>query len=188
MKIKRSVLEQIIREELASHIREMMNEAPKDDKDKKDFGLVDANAEKKGKEKKGGKGEEKPTTPQGGAPEVKGKKTSPNQADKPKDKTVGAKELPVPKEPEADPELEKDVAGENDPGEEEDAADITGSKIANEVSGKTIQSITMEPKSKLLPGAQEITLTFREIQDPLKILITKSGAVKFHFKGLHNEL
>lgn len=169
MKIKRSVLERIIREELANHIHEMM-EAPKD---KEDTEVVDASSEKKDKEKPGGKGEENPTKPQGS--------TGVKQA--------GAKaavpEVPAADEPAADDELETDVAT---PDDEEDPAEITGGKIADEVAGKTIQSITMEPKSKLLPGAMEIALTFREIPDPLKILITKTGQVKFHFKGLHNEL
>jgi len=181
MKIKRSVLEKIIREELRSHIKElMMNEAPKDGKNKVPA-MVDANDEKKKKEKPGGKGDEAPTRPQAASEPVqqsKGKET-------PKNDKAGAKqELPVAKDP-VDPELDKDVA---DPAAEEDSEDVTGGKIADEISGKTIQSVTMEPKSKILPGAQEITLTFREIPDPLKILITKSGAVKFHFKGIHNEL
>jgi len=174
MKIKRSVLEKIIREELVNHIREM-TEAPKDDKKKKVAAVVDASAEKKQKEKPDGKGEETPTKPSVGQ-EIQ--KASPNNKEDPP-------ELPVGSEPKADADLETDVA---DPEDEEDAADVTGGKIADEVSGKTIQSVTMEPKSKILPGAQEITLTFREIPDPLKILITKSGQVKFHFKGLHNEL
>lgn len=170
MKIKRSVLERIIREELANHIHEMM-EAPKD---KEDTEVVDASAEKKDKEKPGGKGEENPTKPQGST-----------GVKQPGSKDV-APEVSVGGEPEADDELETDVATPDD--EEEDPAEITGGKIADEIAGKTIQSISMEPKSKLLPGAMEIALTFREIPDPLKILITKTGQVKFHFKGLHNEL
>ena len=66
---------------------------------------------------------------------------------------------------------------------------MTGGEIASQVTGKTIQSITMEPKSKILPGAQELTLTFKEIPDPLKVLITKTGMVKFFMKnGIHNKL
>lgn len=163
MKIKRSVLEKMVREELRTHIREMM-EGPKDDD--KGASVVDAEDEKAAGEKKAEK-------------DGKGPKPQPGPEKK-------AKELPVADEPEADPELEKDVAGEEDA--EEDAEEVTGGKIADEISGKTIQSVTMEPKSKTLPGAQEIVLTFREIPDPLKILITKTGQVKFFFKGLHNEL
>jgi len=169
MKIKRSVLERIIREELANHIHEMMEAAPKD---KEDTEVVDASAEKKSKEKPGGKGEENPTKPQGSTGvKQPGGNVPP--------------EVQVADEPEADDELATDVAT---PDEEEDPAEITGGKISDEIAGKTIQSISMEPKSKLLPGAMEIAMTFREIPDPLKILITKTGQVKFHFKWLHNEL
>jgi len=164
MKIKRSVLEKMVREELRNHIHEMM-EGPKDDNNGAD--VVDAEKEKKAGEDKA---EKKADAAAGKAPEPKA----------PGEKK--AKELPVADEPEADPELEKDVAGE------EDAEDVTGGKIADEISGKTIQSVTMEPKSKTLPGAQEIVLTFKEIPDPLKILITKTGQVKFFFRGIHNEL
>lgn len=90
------------------------------------------------------------------------------------------KELPVEEEPEDD-ELEKDIVDSDDEKE-------AGGKIADEVTGKSIQSITHEPKSKLMPGSQEIVLTFREISDPLRIIVTKSGIVKFFFKGLNNSL
>lgn len=135
--------------------------------DKKKSTVVDASSEP---EKKDNKNLVK--SPAGGPPKAK-------------DGTPKAKALPVEDEPTADPELEKDVA---DPEAAEDAEDITGGEIADQVTGKTIQSITMEPKSKTLPGAQEIVLTFNEIQDSLKILVMKSGQVKFYFKGLHNKV
>lgn len=175
MKIKRSVLEQIVKEELASYARSLV-EAPKEK-----ASVVDADDEKRAKEKEGGKGTEAPTKPQKGPeqPKQPSKKAAPAGQEEPK-------ELPAGEEPEADDELDKNAASEEDA--EEDAEEVTGGKIADAVTGKTVQSITMEPESKILPGAQEVTLTFREIPDPLKILITKSGQVKFHFRGLHNTL
>lgn len=80
----------------------------------------------------------------------------------------------------ADPDLKKDV--------EEPGSEVTGGEIAQELTGKTIQSLTMNPKSKMMPGAQEIVLTFNEVTDPLKIFVTKTGAVKFFYKGLRNSL
>lgn len=156
MKIKRSVLEKIIREELRVHVESLM-EAPD---------VVDAE----------------------GGNKDKTKKKEPKKDIKPAEKSAvkqTAKELPVEDEPEADAELEKDVA---DPEAEEDAEDVTGGKISDQINGKRIQSVTMEPKSKTLPGAQEIVITFNEIPEPLKILVTKTGQVKFHFKGLHNKI
>lgn len=158
MKIKRSTLERIIREELAAHIRSL-TEAPAADAPE----VVDAEKED---------------------PKAK-KPADKKQANQPEKPGAQAKELPVADEPEADQELEKDVATDD---ETEDAEEVTGGKIADEISGKTIQSVTMEPKSKTLPGAQEIVLTFKEIPDPLKILVTKTGVVKFFMRGLHNTL
>lgn len=183
MKVPKSVLEQIVKEEIAAHVRSLL-EAPKG------IDVVDADDEKKGKEKEGGKGEEKPLKPSAGpkAP----KQASDKPAEKPAEKGKGPKELPVGKEPDEPEEVpDEKVPGEGEKGEDdgvEDADEVTGGKIADSVQGKTVQSITMEPESKILPGAQEVTLTFREMPDPLKILITKSGQVKFHFRGLHNTL
>lgn len=174
MKIKRSVLEKIVREELANHIKSLM-EAPKSKKP----GMEDAEAGNEKNDKKAGDKVD---------PAVKPKKQAPIGAGKSpvkKDGSPAADELPVAAEPEADADLEKDVA---DPASEEDPEDVTGGKIADQITGKSVQSVTMEPKSKLLPGAQEVVITFKEIPEPLKILITKSGQVKFHFKGLHNKI
>ena len=188
MKVSKSVLEQIVKEEVAAHVRSLL-EAPKG------AAVVDADDEKKSKEKEGGKGAEAPIKPSSGpkAP----KQSGDVQAKKPAGGGKQDKEpkpLPVgkePDEPEEVPEEDPKASGEGEKGEEdevEDADEVTGGKIADSVQGKTVQSITMEPESKILPGAQEVTLTFREMPDPLKILVTKSGQVKFHFRGLHNTL
>lgn len=186
MKVPKKVLEQIVKEEIAAHVRSLL-EAPGAE-------VVDADDEKKDKEKKGGKGEENPTKPSAGPKGPKQQSDKPAEKKPEKDAEKGSKELPVgkePAEPEEVPEEEPKASGEGEKGEEdevEDSDEVTGGKIADQVTGKTVQSITMEPDSKLLPGAQEITLTFREMPDPLKILVTKSGQVKFHFRGLHNTL
>lgn len=174
MKIKRSILEQMVREEFRSYVKSLF-EAPKGPD------VVDSESEKKADDdkedaKKAGN-EKKP-----GDQQAKNPKPAPKKDTKAPDKEEKPKDLPVGEDPEADPELEKDAAGE------EDASDVTGGKIADEIQGKTVQSITMDPKSKTLPGAQELVLTFDQIPDPLKILILKNGQVKFFFKGLHNTL
>jgi hypothetical protein len=183
MRIKKSVLQSLIQEEFLKHIKNLL-EAPKN---KKGVSSVDAQADRKSQEKPGGKKDAKPTTSSGG-PE--GAKMAADAGETPPSPKKGEadsepKELPATAD-KADDKLEKDVAGEKD--KEADAADVTGSKIADDVSGKTIQSLTMEPKSKILPGAQEITITFNDTPDPLKILVTKTGSVKFFWKGIHNSL
>jgi len=92
-------------------------------------------------------------------------------------------------EPDKMDDDDQEVPNEEDPADDEIADDKGSSeaKLGNEMVGKTIQSITMEPKSKLVAGAQELVITFSEIADPLKIIITKSGEVRFFFRGgLHN--
>lgn len=171
MKIKKSVLVQVIREELAKHAKSLLESQLKLE--------ADGDEEKKDKEpeKKDAKDAKAPPEKK---PAPKGPPKPPGKTDAAQDKP--AEELPAEDEP-ADAGLEKDV---ND--NEEDADEVTGGKIADEIAGKTVQSITMDPKSKLLPGAQEIVVTFDQIPDPLRILVNKTGQVKFYFRGLHNEL
>lgn len=81
-----------------------------------------------------------------------------------------------------------------DSSEDDEAIDTSGESgknpsgaVNNDVSGKTIQAITIEPKSKILPGAKEIIISFGETTDPLRILATPTGAVKFYWRGgLHD--
>jgi hypothetical protein len=55
-------------------------------------------------------------------------------------------------------------------------------------SGKTIQAISIEPKSEVLPGAKEIVLTFNETTDPIRIQVTSTGQVKFYSQGQLHDL
>jgi hypothetical protein len=178
MKVKRSMIEQMVREELAAYVKEQLGEAPGGP------GVDDADKDRKSKERKGGKGEESP---------VGGQQDPDNLAGKPKTggETPPADEPPTPPEQElepepADDELEDQPEPEGD--DVESAEDDAKSDISDELVGKTVQSITMEPKSKLMPGAMEIVLTFDQVTDQFRILIGKSGQVKFYFRGLHNEL
>ncbi len=84
-----------------------------------------------------------------------------------------------------------DGEGEDD----EEALDADGNAgedpsgaVNNEVSGKTIQAVTIEPKSQVLPGAKEIVLAFNESTDPLRILVTQTGQVKFFWRGQLHDL
>ncbi len=82
--------------------------------------------------------------------------------------------------------------GEGEDDEEAIDSDGTGGKepsgaVNDELSGKTVQAITIEPKSQVLPGSKEIVLAFNETTDPLRILITQTGQVKFFWRGqLHD--
>lgn len=59
--------------------------------------------------------------------------------------------------------------------------------VNNETAGKTIQAITIEPESEQLPGAKEIVITFDETTEPLRMLVTPTGEVKFLWRGqLHD--
>lgn len=167
LKLKRNVLERIVQEELHRFIAEQLNEAPPS----RGTVLDDEQTE-----------DELPTP--GGAPEEQLPTDSPapeagdEMGDLP-DEDTGGDELPTGEEP-ADDELEADVAGDEDSGAE------PGS-VAAELEDKTIESVSMEEDSKIMPGAMEIVLTFRENPDALRLLVTKTGKVKIFYKGLHND-
>lgn len=80
--------------------------------------------------------------------------------------------------------------------DEEDAVDADGDAserpsgaVNNEISGKTVQSITIEPKSEVLKGAaKEVVITFNETTDPLRIEVTQTGDVKFFWRGQLHDL
>lgn len=140
MKIKKSFLETLIREELALHIN----------------GLTEA-----GKEQNSKKPEDK-------------------KAQKSAD--ADAKEVPDIKDP-ADDELAADKEADD-----EEIDTKKAKSISKEIVGQQIQSITYSPKSLLLPGAKEIVITFDKIPDQFKILITKTGEIRYFFRGIHNQL
>lgn len=64
-----------------------------------------------------------------------------------------------------------------------EAGEEPSGAVNDEVSGKTVQGISIEPESSVLPGAKEVVFTFNESTDPLKLLITQTGAVKFFWRG-----
>lgn len=175
MKIKKSRIEQIIREELASHISELLvtEAAPAvSGADDENDDLEPNQPAKNSAPTVGAKGDVVPD----------GDQEPPE--DKPTDVPDGDdQEVPVGDDP-ADDQISKDV---EEP-EPEDEGDV-GGDISDSVVGKSVQSITMEPESKMMPGAREITIQFESDPHPLKILLGKSGMIKFHYKGsLHNEL
>jgi hypothetical protein len=96
-----------------------------------------------------------------------------------------------------------DAEDEEDGGDEEaraekdadDAVDADGDggenpsgAVNDEVSGKTVQAVTIEPESEVLKGAaKEVVITFNETTDPLRIIVTPTGEVKFFWRGqLHD--
>lgn len=163
MKMKRSQLIAIVKEELARHL---VREAEK----------VDAGEEEEPKAKKP-------------RPEDKQDASGDKKSGKPQGKE--ASKAPAPKKgpelpPDEEPADEKpEVPDESDPADEEmpDEEDAPSGGIADEVVGKTVQSLTIEPKSKILPGAKEVVISFNESPDALRLLLTPTGQVKFFYRG-----
>lgn len=181
MKMKKSRIEEIIREELATHLGELLAfEA--DDKDKEPE-VATADAENTDLE---------PDTPSKNvAPTVGDKKdddTPEGDQESPKDSPIGDGESPDAEVPVGDDPADSDISKDVVEPEPEDEGDI-GGDISDDLVGKQIQSITMEPESKMMPGAREITIQIENHPHPLKILLGKSGMIKFFYRGsLHNEL
>lgn len=177
MKIKRSDLGRIVREEFVRHILalreapdvEAADEQPDEDPSKAKKGKPEAppkaqaSSGKKAKDASKGKAPEAPKAPK------KGPELPPSEEDP-------SAEMPVPDgEDPADDQLDDEMP--EDPGAEGSGG------LADEIVGKTVQALTIEPKSKLLPGAKEIVVAFKEVTDTLKILITSTGTVKFFYRG-----
>lgn len=158
LKLKREDLERIVYEELTRYVAEQLTEAPH-------AGTVLDDED------------ELPPDPEQ-APEEQMPDDSPApEAGDPSEEEPP--ELPTGEEP-ADDELEADAAGE-----EESQAE-PGS-VAAELEGKTIESISLEEDSKIMPGSLEVVVTFRENPDALRLLVTKTGKLKIFYKGLHND-
>lgn len=171
MVITRSGLAKMIAEEVRRRLRELAEES--DDSD--------------------GKGKGKPRKPQ---------TTSADQEDQPSGATPGSPGAtvgsPSVSRPDADVEdQDDDPAGPAVDGDQPDpdAIDSDGDggeepsgAVNNEVSGKTVQAVSIEPRSKVLPGAKEVVLTFNESSDTLRILVTGTGEVKFFWRGQISDL
>lgn len=171
LKISKQLLEQIVLEELVLHIQEQLSEGPPgrgtvlDDEDPEAL-----------------PGEEDEIPYPGGGSE----ESLPTDSPVPGPDDAGGEGEEVPELPagetDADTDLDAIEAGEEPPSEEEEGT------VAGEISGKTIENITVDEDSKIMPGATEIVFTFRENPDAFRLLITKTGQIKYFFRGLHNNL
>lgn len=175
MKIKKSRIEEIIREELTLHLKELLTTEVAE--------VATADEDNTDKE---------PDTPaKNSAPTVGAKKDDvvpDGDQESPKDKPTDDNEKETEEVPVSDGPDDDKISQDVEEPEPEDEKDI-GGDISNDLIGKQLQSITMEPESKMMPGAREITIQVENYPHPLKILLGKSGLIKFFYKGsLHNEL
>lgn len=185
MKFSRAKIEQIIREELTRHLRGLVEGPDAPDDTKKDKKDSKASSKKK---KSPSKGDPDVSDAASTSPPRRRDPGAPGAPPEPKTPDDDDPNVPPgsPEPQELDPDEPADAPPEPEEPPPPESAEDT---VADQVTGKRIQSITVDPKSKLVPGASEIVLTFDEITDPLKILIAKNGVFKFYFRGaLHNEL
>jgi len=179
MNITRKRLTEIIWEELGA-ILEFSDgsDEPKKGKKKPDVAAAD----------------DEPTRPADDVPDggtVKGPDASPVPPGKGGDNRPDPSELDGPiDDPSASPEDQADAEHDEEDAidADGDAADEPSGAVNDEVSGKTVQAVTIEPKSKILPGSKEVVLAFNESTDPLRILVTPTGQVKFFWRGQLHDL
>lgn len=160
MFIRRQQLSEIIAEEVRSRLRE----------------LAEADDESEG----GENGKRKP----GKKPKTADALDSPS----PKGSTPGGPSV----DPNADPD---EPPGDPSSEDEDDAIDADGDAgedpsgaVNNEVAGKVVQAVTIEPNSKVLPGAKEVVISFSDSTDALRILVTATGQVKFFWRNSIHDL
>lgn len=183
MRIKKSQFKKMVQEEFLNVMREMMTEKDEPETDQKEPKAEKPKAKKpstddatvdNGKKEKSVTAQKQPNNVMSKA----GAGVGEPPPSTPDGEQPDAPEVPLEDEP-ADAALEPDVDGEE---EEQDG-------ISKELAGKQVSSITMSKESKMMPGGVEIDIKFGKSDSPLKILIGKSGMIKFFYKGaLHNEL
>lgn len=165
MRMTRTRLVEIVHEEIQGRINELLE--AEDDSSKKKKGAKGVSADTESDPKRSKSAAADPV----GAPDASmGVDDLDDQP--PGDEETGADEAP--------PDTAVDDA--------EGASSSPTGQVADEVSGKTIQSMTIEPRSRVLPGAKEVILTFNETTDPLRILVTATGTVKFWYRGALHDL
>lgn len=177
MKITRRALSEMVAYEVRRRLRELVE---KDEEDGK---------------KKGGEGKpRKPSTadaedspsPKVGRPGSRATADTGDDIDGPA--VDGERPDPVAQDDEMNgndrPESDDDAAIDSDGDGGEEPSGI----INDELSGKTVQALTIEPRSNVLPGAKEVVLSFNESTDTLRILVTQTGEVKFFWRGQLHDL
>ena len=94
-----------------------------------------------------------------------------------------------PEVPQDEPEQEPESGKEAEQGKEDaidpagDAGTESSGQVNRDIEGKSIQSITREDESKILPGAKEVVLTFAQSTEPLRILVTATGRIAFFWRN-----
>ena len=170
IKIKREHLERIVTEELTRFLAQQLSEAQGDESDRSTV-LDDEVPE-----------EDPLAVPEDGeAPDDQA--TPGDESDVPELSDMGMETPDLEAgEDDADVDLDALAAGEEPPSEEEEGT------VAGEINGKTIKDVTVNEESEVMPGATEVVFTFKENPDALRLLITKTGRVKYFYRGLHNTL
>ena len=154
MKINKSQLQKIVREETIRHLVGLM-EADEHE-------VVDANDDHKKKDAQ--KGKKEPSKKPGGS--------SPSEP----------KELPTDNEP-ADNDLGDEVSTPESDLEKDSVGKGIGDPAPAGVVGLQIQSFTVEPQPKSGAAKTELVLTFKNSPNPLRIMILPNGEVEFAYRG-----
>lgn len=184
MKVTRTQLIRIIKEELARHASTLLE---------KDVNVVDGDDDRSEKEKRG-KAETKPQNDPdntSGKPKTNGspspdkgkdggdkkKPASPAASSgKPKD-PAGSKGLSLKAPPVPEPMEEPGVSAAQDT-----EADANGQGVGDQVVGKSILSFTANPNSPYVPGGTELTIQFMKDPNPFRILISNQGQLRYMYK------
>lgn len=193
MEIKRSDLVRMVAEEVRAVFREFSSgDDEKPDKDEKP----------KKKSKGGGRPETKDASDEPTKKKAKDEPGVPKGSPPPGENAAGIEDPVAAGDGEDDPE-DMDLPGDDEMADdnvdaeedEEDALDADGDadedgaagEINDAISGLSVQSLTIEPESLLLPGSKEVVLTFNDTPDVLRILVDQVGNVVFSWNGqLHD--
>jgi hypothetical protein len=188
--IKRSWLVQLVSEEVQLALREFSHGdgEPKKKKGKRPE-TKDAGEEPSKKSKA-----EKPKSPKSAPPPGDAAAEVDEPVEDPVAMGDGEYDTDAEDELSGDEELpgDADVAADNaDASSDEDDAldgdgdagtDIDG-EVAEQIMGRVVENLTLEPESDLMAGCREIVLTFSDSPDILRMLVDKVGNIVFFLNG-----
>src|SRR5579863_6034266 len=135
------------------------------------------------------KDEDREEPPQGADPDPVEKGDPESEVELPRDNppqrdddSPPPEEQPPPEEPGEDAEDQADQNRDDAIDADGDAGQEPG-RINHDLEGKSVQSISVEEDSKILPGAKEVILAFAQGTEPLRILCTPTGRVSFFWRN-----
>ncbi len=160
MKIKKSIVEKVLQEEIKNLLKNILEKNEKEDKETKNPTVDTVSSDKVNKTDK---------NKQIG-------NMAPKVSKQDKESDVDDTQVNVDVKDPADVALDK-------------STDASASQVNKSIAGNVVSGVTSVPKSQIMPGYTEISVNFDGGKSPLKILVGSSGTIKYFYNGkIYNKI